>query len=166
MNGISVNLFLSKEVRGIINCLGTSLDDAINRILNKLVELDVPLTDYPPCPGKQGCTHHLVIITNPEYIELSKIYKAGDSRFSLRRLLYHVVNTEMYIDLGMEQIRPYKLDDTAAKLAKRLIDIGSNIALIAKKLEPYNNESINVHLKAASISIDNAIRHIQEELYD
>ena len=87
MESVNVNLFLHDSIKKIIDCMGNNLDDAINRILDKLVENNIALTDYPKCPDKQGCNHYVVAITNKDYVELSKIYKQGDARFSLRRLL-------------------------------------------------------------------------------
>lgn len=99
---IKVNIAISENYYKILRLFGT-MDEVVDKAL-KLVELgEIDIEDCPPVPTTRDCRRTVVIINNEYYEELRAKYGPTSSKISINRLLYYIVDNELYSVYSWEQ---------------------------------------------------------------
>lgn len=96
---MTINIHLHKEIADALRCFG-DLSTVVNKILQAGALGVIDIMDKDACPDKDGCEHCRIEVTEPNYLELYKMYGPKNRRISLRRLLYWFVENEIYDELG------------------------------------------------------------------
>lgn len=99
-----ITVYLHDEILTALQHFGT-LEEVANRIVDAAVNGVFDSESLEKCPPAGTNTRkYTVNITNREYIEHRNMLGAKSSKVSLRRMLYHFVNNELYFDLGWQVV--------------------------------------------------------------
>lgn len=99
---IKVNIAIDNNYYNILRMFGT-IDDVVDKALKLVEQGDVDIESCPPVPTNRNCKHIVVVINNEHYEELRAKYGPTSSKISVNRLLYYVVDNELYSVYGWEQ---------------------------------------------------------------
>lgn len=124
-----ISIYLHKEIKEVLEYFG-DLNSVANEIVNNAMTgaIDFDILDKCPPPG-DNCKY-FVDITNHEYLELREVQGARSSKLSLRRLLYHFVEHELYLEWGWKPNGKLTLRTSSAvnfntNLARVLTELGN-----------------------------------------
>ena len=115
---MTINIHLHKEIADTLRCFG-DLSTVVNKILQAGALGVIDIMDKDACPDKEGCEHCRIEVTEPNYLELYKMYGPKNRRISLRRLLYWFVENEIYEELGWHTVAEI-VDKRAILFEKKL----------------------------------------------
>lgn len=98
---LKTNIYLHKYVIDSLKQFG-ELNEVINRVIDAGMEGKFDIEDLPIAPLRTpgDCSQLTVIVHNQSYCELVAMHGARSQTVSLRRILYHFVDNELYVDLG------------------------------------------------------------------
>ena len=116
---MTINIHLHKEIADSLRCFG-DLSTVVNKILQAGALGVIDIMDKDACPDKEGCEHCRIEVTEPNYLELYKMYGPKNRRISLRRLLYWFVENEIYDELGWRPVNTEIIDKRAILFEKKL----------------------------------------------
>lgn len=116
---MTINIHLHKEIADSLRFFG-DLSTVVNKILQAGADGVIDIMDKDTCPDKEGCEHCRIEVTEPNYLELYKMYGPKNRRISLRRLLYWFVENEIYEELGWQPINTEIVDKRAILFEKKL----------------------------------------------
>ena len=128
-----IDVRLPKDYVNILRMYGTldevaelALDMVYNEVLPPIQEMDVPPSD------KSGCSKYIIAVSHQQYCDDCEMYGANNPRVSLRRLLYYIVDNEIYSN-WLLRTAPLETD---AKYKERLTRCISSIKLLINKAPP------------------------------
>lgn len=99
-------IYLHRPIVAVLKCYG-ELDEVINRVLSEAANGKFDIMDKPAAPPRQGAGVYAINITEPNYLELIKVYSIYSPKVSLRRILYWFVENEIYNELDWEIVNNY-----------------------------------------------------------
>ena len=98
------NVYVHKYVSDTLKQYG-SIDDVVNRIVDMGMNGTLCIENLPKAPHRTtGMVQLHINIENPEYNELISCHGSRSSTYSLRRILYHIVDNEILLDMGWEPV--------------------------------------------------------------
>lgn len=137
------NIYIHRYVRDILSQFGD-----INTVVNHIVDEGMrgkfniyALDKAPPRTTGDMCQYTITIL-NKEYNELVQTHGNRSSTVSLRRIIYHFVDNELYEELGWKTIAAPSLDRYTVILA-RLGDTTSQLnTYVPLQHRPLYNEVV------------------------
>lgn len=129
---IKVNITISDEYYKILRLFGT-MDEVVQKALMLAEKGDI---DLETCPYVQqfGRLKHIVVTVNNAYYEsLRALHGATSPKASINRLLYYIVDNELYEAYGWKQVNKYN-EETEAKIEGYKSTILHNINKLSKML--------------------------------
>lgn len=124
-----IDVRLHKEYHDILTQFGT-LDEVVDKVISEVESGVINLDELPSCPELTGAHKYIVTVDNPFYDDLVQIYGAHSNKISMRRILYYVVDNELYIQLGWTQKKAHnptnkqtkRIDNVLFELSKIIND--------------------------------------------
>lgn len=96
------NVYVHKYVSDTLKQFG-SIDDVVNRVVDMGMDGTLCIENLPKAPPRTtGMVQLHINIENREYNELIACHGSRSSTYSLRRILYYVVDNEILVDMGWE----------------------------------------------------------------
>ena len=92
---IKVNIAIDNNYYNILRLFGT-MDEVVDKALKLVEQGEIDFDRCPQIPTTKNCRHIVVAISNPYYEELRALHGATSSKISINRLLYYIVDNELY----------------------------------------------------------------------
>lgn len=99
---IKVNIAIDNSYYNILRLFGT-MDEVVDKALKLVEQGEIDFERCPQIPTTKNCRHIVVAISNPYYEELRALHGATSSKISINRLLYYIVDNELYYTYGWER---------------------------------------------------------------
>ena len=99
---IKVNIAIDNNYYNILRLFGT-MDEVVDKALKLVEQGEIDFDRCPQIPTTKNYRHIVVSITNPYYEELRALHGATSSKISINRLLYYIVDNELYYTYGWER---------------------------------------------------------------
>lgn len=119
------NVYLHKYVADILSQFG-EINAVVNRIVDSAMAGDFSIDDLPTAPPRTpgDMSQFKFDIGNVEYNELLQVRGSKSMSYSLRRIIYHFVDNEIYSELEWEpaQTASFTIGDYARRLANIITD--------------------------------------------
>ena len=157
-----MSLYLSKEIVDELRRYG-DLNEVIGDIVDAVAEGELPLGVAHEVPRENGRVYHIVV-NNPEYESFVESVGARNKRYSLRKLIYYVVDTGLLEEVArhhnrLKEVSKYERADgyilniahECSKLRRLQVDeindLLSQLMLLVAKMhaEVKDGESITQH---------------------
>ena len=99
---IKVNIAIDNNYYNILRLFGT-MDEVVDKALKLVEQGEIDFDRCPQIPTTKNCRHIVVAISNPYYEELRALHGATSSKISINRLLYYIVDNELYYTYEWER---------------------------------------------------------------
>lgn len=99
-----IDVRLHKEYYDVLTQFGT-LNEVVDKVINEIEAGTINIDELPRCPDLSGTHKYIVTIDNPFYDDLVQIYGSHSNKISMRRILYYVVDNELYLQFRWKQMR-------------------------------------------------------------
>ena len=129
---IKVNITMSEECYKILLLFGT-IDEVVQKALVLVEKGEIDLESCPYVQQFGKLKHIVVTIDNPYYESLRALYGATSPKASINRLLYYIVDNEIYEACGWKQVNKYNAENEA-KIEGYKSTILHNINKLSKML--------------------------------
>lgn len=111
-----IDVRLHEDYYNVLTQFGT-LDQVVDKAINAIEAGSIDLDCIPACPPLTGTHKYIVTVDNLFYDDLVQIYGSHSNRISMRRILYYIVDSELYSTLHWEPVRN---TSPASKHSKRI----------------------------------------------
>ena len=111
-----IDVRLHEDYYNVLTQFGT-LDQVVDKAINAIEAGGIDLDVVPACPPLTGTHKYIVTVDNLFYDDLVQIYGSHSNRISMRRILYYIVDNELYRTLHWE---PVQSVSPASKRSKRI----------------------------------------------
>lgn len=157
-----MSLYLSNEIVDELRRYGT-INEVVGDIVDAVAEGELPLGIAHEVPRENGRVYH-IIINNPEYESFVDSVGARNKHYSLRKLIYYVVDTGLLEEVAhrhntAKEVSKYERADgyilniahECSKLRRldlsEISDLLSQLTLLIAKMhaEVKNGESVTQH---------------------
>ena len=129
---IKVNITISDEYYKILRLFGT-MDEVVQKALELAEKGDIDLETCPYVQQFGRLKHVVVTINNAYYESLRALHGATSPKASINRLLYYIVDNELYEAYGWKQVNKYN-EENEAKIEGYKSTILHNINRLSKML--------------------------------
>ena len=129
---IKVNIAISDEYYKILRLFGT-MDEVVQKALELAEKGDINIEDCPYVQQFGRLKHLVVTIDNEFYESLRALHGATSTKVSINRLLYYIVDNELYEEYGWKQVNKYN-EENEAKIEGYKSTILHNINRLSKML--------------------------------
>lgn len=129
---IKVNVTISEDYYKILRLFGT-MDEVVQKALVLAEQGDIDLENCPYVQQFGRLKHIVVTIDNAYYESLRSLYGATSPKASINRLLYYIVDNELYEAYGWKQVNKYN-EENEAKIEGYKSTILHNINRLSKML--------------------------------
>lgn len=129
---IKVNVTISEEYYKILRLFGT-MDEVVQKALVLAERGEIDFEDCPYVQQYGRLKHVVVTVDNPYYETLRSLYGATSTKISINRLLYYIVDNELYEVYEWKQVNKYN-EENEAKIAGCKSTILHNINKLTKML--------------------------------
>ena len=129
---IKVNITISEEYYKILRLFGT-MDEVVQKALMLAEKGDIDLETCPYVQQFGRLKHIVVTVDNAYYESLRSLYGATSPKTSINRLLYYIVDNELYEAYGWKQVNKYN-EENEAKIEGYKSTILHNINRLSKML--------------------------------
>ena len=99
-----IDVRLHEDYYNVLTQFGT-LDQVVDKAINAIEAGSIDLDNIPACPPLTGTHKYIVTVDNLFYDDLVQIYGSHSNRISMRRILYYIVDSELYNTLHWEPVR-------------------------------------------------------------
>lgn len=99
-----IDVRLHEDYYNVLTQFGT-LDQVVDKAINAIEAGSIDLDLVPACPPLTGTHKYIVTVDNLFYDDLVQIYGSHSNRISMRRILYYIVDSELYNTLHWELVR-------------------------------------------------------------
>ena len=135
---IKVNIAIDNNYYNILRLFGT-MDEVVDKALKLVEQGEIDFDRCPQIPTTKNCRHIVVAISNPYYEELRALHGATSSKISINRLLYYIVDNELYYTYGWE--RNFELSkDQKRQVESWKCDIMYRISKLSKLLVSHEQQ--------------------------
>jgi hypothetical protein len=111
-----IDVRLHEDYYNVLTQFGT-LNQVVDKAINAIEAGSIDLDCIPACPPLTGTHKYIVTVDNLFYDDLVQIYGSHSNRISMRRILYYIVDSELYNTLRWE---PVQSVSPASKRSKRI----------------------------------------------
>lgn len=129
---IKVNVTISEDYYKILRLFGT-MDEVVQKALILAEQGDIDLENCPYVQQFGRLKHVVVNVNNPYYESLRALHGATSPKTSINRLLYYIVDNELYEAYGWKQVNKYN-EENEAKIEGYKSTILHNINRLSKML--------------------------------
>ena len=111
-----IDVRLHEDYYNVLTQFGT-LDQVVDKAINAIEAGSIDLDCIPACPPLTGTHKYIVTVDNLFYDDLVQIYGSHSNLISMRRIIYYIVDSELYNTLRWE---PVQSVSPASKRSKRI----------------------------------------------
>ena len=140
------NVYLHKYVADILSQFG-ELNTVVNHIVDSAMAGEFSIDDLPKAPDRTPgeMSQYKFDIHNVEYNEMLQVRGSKSMTYSLRRIIYHFVDNELFTELGWEQTATASanIGDYIRRLAIIITDATRLARACPVSLRPYCNKVLS-----------------------
>lgn len=129
---IKVNVTISEDYYKILRLFGT-MDEVVQKALMLAEQGEIDLENCPYVQQFGKVKHVVVTVDNAYYESLRSLHGATSPKTSINRLLYYIVDNELYEEYGWKQVNKYN-EENEAKIEGYKSTILHNINRLSKML--------------------------------
>lgn len=115
-----IDVRLHEDYYNVLTQFGT-LDQVVDKAINAIEAGSIDLDVIPSCPPLTGTHKYIVTVDNLFYDDLVQIYGSHSNHISMRRILYYIVDSELYNSLRWEPVRNISPTDRRSKRIDNLL---------------------------------------------
>lgn len=115
-----IDVRLHEDYYNVLTQFGT-LDQVVDKAINAIEAGSIDLDVIPSCPPLTGTHKYIVTVDNLFYDDLVQIYGSHSNHISMRRILYYIVDSELYNALRWEPVRNISPTDRRNKRIDNLL---------------------------------------------
>lgn len=115
-----IDVRLHEDYYNVLTQFGT-LDQVVDKAINAIEAGSIDLDVIPSCPPLTGTHKYIVTVDNLFYDDLVQIYGSHSNHISMRRILYYIVDSELYNALRWEPVRNISPTDRRSKRIDNLL---------------------------------------------